>query len=514
MFTSPSLEFLTLCQTQLSLLNQTCGAGLSMVYLTEDFSGEQLIPVAVCPDPNEEWQPEMYEHDDPSPSGQLVPVQRFGGFLSQFPEPLLLDDTAYESAWQDEQGTWQRQLVVPLVYEGLAMGLLVTGRSDRPWRAKELGAVEKFADSLAIARLLDQRSHWLTQQLKQQRVLATDHRDHLNNLLHQIRNPLTAIKTFGKLLLKKLLPSNPHRSLLVGLVQESDRLQSLLVQLDREIATEHQELQANLRPALLPAPPLDESPNSPEPESNQDSNQSSPTFSPTSSPSSPREPLDVSPTASEPNQILESLVLTTVDLHQVIDPLLISAGAIAQDRSLKFFTELPEKFPPITADAAALREVLSNLLDNALKYTPPGGSIFLKTLDYSQSTNFTNSTNSANSTNSPNQNIPNQDITSLPPLPPLPPSSLCLAITNTGPAIPAADLPKLFQRHYRGVQESGDITGTGLGLAIAQQLLEQMGGKITVFSPADPYWAMVKGADQADINSTTLTTFLLWLKIS
>jgi len=278
------------------------------------------------------------------------------------------------------------------------------------------------------------------------------------------------------------------------------------VQLDREIATEHQELQANLRPALLPAPPLDESPNSPEPESNQSS--------PTSSPSSPQELLDVSPAASEPNQILESLVLTTVDLHQVIDPLLISAGAIAQDRSLKFFTELPEKFPPITADAAALREVLSNLLDNALKYTPPGGSIFLKTLDYSQSTNFTNSTNSANSTNSPNQNIPNQDITSLPPLPPLPPSSLCLAITNTGPAIPAADLPKLFQRHYRGVQESGDITGTGLGLAIAQQLLEQMGGKITVFSPADPYWAMVKGADQADINSTTLTTFLLWLKIS
>ncbi len=431
----------------------------------------------------------MYEQDDPSFPGQLVSVPRLSGFLSQFPEPLLLDDTAYESAWQDEQGTWQRQLVVPLIYEGLAMGLLVTGRSDRPWRAKELGAVEKFADSLAIARLLDQRSHWLSQQLKQQRILASDHRDHLNNLLHQIRNPLTAIKTFGKLLLKKLLPSNPHRSLIVGLVQESDRLQSLLVQLDREIEVEHQSLQERLTPALLPASSVTESPEVPESQESSSLNQSA----------------DL---PTEASHILEPLVLITIDLGQVLAPLLISAGAIAQDRGLKFFTELPDKFPPITADAAALREVLSNLLDNALKYTPSGGSIFLKALDYSQSTN------SADSPNSPDQNTPNQNISPLPPLPSLPPSPLCLAITNTGTEIPAADLPKLFERHYRGVQESGDITGTGLGLAIAQQLLEQMGGKITVFSPADPYWAMVKGANQVDINSTTLTTFLVGLKTS
>jgi signal transduction histidine kinase len=504
MFTSPSQEFLILCQNQLALLNQTCGAALSIVYLTEDFSGKQLVPVAVCPDPKEGWQPEMYKQDDASPSRQLVPVPRLSGFLSQFPEPLLLEDTTYESTWQDEQGTWQRQLVVPLVYEGLAMGLLVTGRSDRPWRAKELGVVEKFADSLAIARLLDQRSYWLNQQLKQQRVLAADHRDHLNNLLHQIRNPLTAIKTFGKLLLKKLLPSNPHRSLIVGLVQESDRLQSLLVQLDREIEVEHQSLQERLTPALLPAPSFKESPDPPE---SQESLSSNP---------SPDPP-------TEASQILEPLVLSTIDLDQVLAPLLISAEAIAQDRNLKFFTELPKKFPPLTADAAALREVLSNLLDNALKYTPTGGSIFLKTLDYSQSTDLVDSVasnNSDSSNNSPSQNIPDQNISSLPPLPSLPPlspplpSPLCLAITNTGSKIPAADLPKLFERHYRGVQKSGEITGTGLGLAIAQQLLEQMEGKITVSSPADPYWAMIKGADQPEINSTTLTTFFVWLKVS
>jgi len=457
MFTRPSQEFLSLCQNQLTLLNQNFGAGLSAVYLAADFAGEQLIPVAFYPDTRADWQSEMNQprNQSQSPIAEESTLDwrnnspLMESFMPRLPnsQPLLTGTAAYENTWQDDQGTWQRQVVIPLNYEGLAMGLLVTGRSDRPWRPKELAAVEKVAHSLAIARLLDQRSSWLDQQLKQQRTLASNHRDHLDNLLHQIRNPLTAIKTFGKLLLKRLQPADTNRSIITGLVQESDRLQSLLRQLDQDIRLEQQELDESLKPipALAPA-----------------------------------QSMRLSPAKSETEKILEPLVLTVVDINQVLQPLLVSAQAIAQDRGLEILTDLPEDLPLVMGDPAGLREVLSNLLDNALKYNLPKGLVFVKTLLER-------------------------------------PGYLCLGLTNTGKEIPAADLPYLFQRHYRGVQETGTIVGTGLGLAIAQQLLERMGAEIEVLSPSSPEWVTLQGQDYPKDEfpaAAVLTTFLVYLPLA
>lgn len=464
MFTRPSQEFLTLCQGQLSLLQQTCGAALSAVYLAEDFTGEHLVPVMVCPDPGDGWQPEMVKPQDPivdsNTLGQLVNLPQLGSFIPRFPDtiPLLPDPSAYENNWQDEQGTWQRQVVIPLVHEDLVMGLLVTGRSDRPWQPREMSAIEKVAHTLAIARLLDQRAYWLDQQLNQQKLLAADHQDHLDNLLHQIRNPLTAIKTFGKLLLKRLLPADANRSIITGIVQESDRLQFLLQQLDQEIELEHQELAQGLVPALT-TPQIRSLP----------------------------------PARSELGQPLEPLVLKSIDLSQVLTPLLISAQAIAQDRDLEIIIDISPVLPLIIADASALREVLSNLLDNALKYTPAQGSIFVKNLELGK----------------------------IPPaitlqLPEHNTNFLYLGITNTGAGIPVGDLPSLFLRHYRGVQETGTIGGSGLGLAIAKQLLEQMGGEITALSPADPAWAKGQGENYNNTlePNRILTTFLVCIPLA
>ncbi|TVQ52136.1 MAG: ATP-binding protein, partial [Spirulina sp. DLM2.Bin59] len=115
----------------------------------------------------------------------------------------------------------------------------------------------------------------------------------------------------------------------------------------------------------------------------------------------------------------------------------------------------------VWGDAIALQEVLSNLLDNGIKYTPPGGEIRM--------------TSDSN------------------------PTHAVIKISDTGLGIPPEDQPQIFQRRYRGVQAMGEIPGTGLGLAIAQDLVHQMQGRIELHSPI------------TDNPATPGTEFILWL---
>jgi signal transduction histidine kinase len=123
--------------------------------------------------------------------------------------------------------------------------------------------------------------------------------------------------------------------------------------------------------------------------------------------------------------------------------------------------------PQVRANPKELREVLSNLIDNALKYTPAGGKIYI-------------------------QSGLEQD------------RMQGIAISDTGMGIPPQDLEHMFERHYRGEKADSEIPGTGLGLAIAKELIEQMQGKIQVFSPAQ--W-------HPDSNIGGGTTVIIWLKM-
>jgi signal transduction histidine kinase len=150
------------------------------------------------------------------------------------------------------------------------------------------------------------------------------------------------------------------------------------------------------------------------------------------------------------------LTLESFSVAAVLEPLLVSAKAIAQERNLELQAEIPTDLPLVQGNAKALREVLSNLIDNALKYTPAGGKIDIRVGE--------------------KRRTPQGE-------------ALAIAISDTGPGIPPQDLEHLFERHYRGVQASTAIPGSGLGLAIAKELIEQMHGEIQVFSPAQPVWA-------------------------
>lgn len=103
--------------------------------------------------------------------------------------------------------------------------------------------------------------------------------------------------------------------------------------------------------------------------------------------------------------------------------------------------------PILQADAQRLEQVLSNLLANALRHTPAGG-----TVDLHLSTGGSGK------------------------------SGVRLAVMDSGEGIPSQDLPHIFERFYRADRSRSRATG-GTGLAIAQQLVHLHGGYIHAQSP-------------------------------
>ena len=170
---------------------------------------------------------------------------------------------------------------------------------------------------------------------------------------------------------------------------------------------------------------------------------------------------------------------------EVLKPLLISASAIASERHLSLVADIPMDLPQVSANDRALREVLSNLIDNALKYTPAGRQIYIKV-------RYT----AAEGDRASHRQLP----------------AVAVAVSDTGSGIPPQDLEHLFERHYRGEKAQTEIPGTGLGLAIARDLVRQMQGEIEVFSPVNPEWLP---SGEAHLYPTDRgTTFVVWLPVN
>lgn len=438
MLTSASSEFIALCRSQVALLTQGSGAALSVVYLTEDLvegdSSPGLIPVVAYPETTAVWgRPNTWMPILQAASSEATP-QLIQGVSPEgtvaLPNQLgYLKRTATERDWIEDLNCPllpSTQIVLPLIHEGVVLGLLVTGREDRAWNSLERSEIERIAQTLTLARLLDRRREWFEQELSQQQRLRVKQRDLLNNVLHQFRNSLMALRTFGKLLIKRLLPGDSNREVAANLVRESDRLQDLLHQFDRAIDLTIEDLEPKklLPPLLMEA--------------------------------------RVQPVPLLPDVGIQTSCLVA----ELMESLLATARAIALERNLEIQTVIPPNLPPVRADAKALREVLSNLIDNALKYTPSGGKVYIE--------------------------VTQQD-------------RQRISISDTGLGIPAADLEHVFERHYRGVQAESEIPGTGLGLAIAKELVEQMQGEIEVDSPSLHVFDSALGPG---------STFSIWLPSS
>ena len=334
-----SAEFTTLCQSQIRLLTQTLGAIWAVVYLTEeniDNSETNLLPFFIYPQTQSDLPQQIPGQDFPAIWQQVTSINSDSSIL--LPDLVIEDDADAQRLAAKNLAT--KKLIIPLIYEDVALGLLVTVREDRNWNQVELQQVEYIAQSLAIARFLERQSQWYREQLTKQQNLYDWEQDRTDDLLHQLRNPLTALRTFSKLLLKRFLPKSREHSIAESILRESDHLANLLQQFEAEL---EQQIAENL--------PLTLSTTSVRLAENQEN--------------------------SNANFLLpgKSDNLDLVDLLEILNPLLISVEAIAQTKKIKLIAELPDNLPPVYGEAKALTEILNNLIDNAIKYTAASGQV-------------------------------------------------------------------------------------------------------------------------------------------
>jgi PAS domain S-box-containing protein len=137
-----------------------------------------------------------------------------------------------------------------------------------------------------------------------------------------------------------------------------------------------------------------------------------------------------------------SIQQTRVDIGALLEESLKLCESQARTKKITISTETSSDLPPVHGDRDRLDQVLSNLLGNAFKFTPEGGRVMVRARKVD--------------------------------------ASVQIAVEDSGPGIPAADLPRIFDRYWRGDRASRD--GAGLGLAICKGIVDAHGGNIWVES--------------------------------
>jgi two-component system, OmpR family, phosphate regulon sensor histidine kinase PhoR len=134
-----------------------------------------------------------------------------------------------------------------------------------------------------------------------------------------------------------------------------------------------------------------------------------------------------------------------VPLAELLESCAATSLLKARQKQLSLQIACPPGLPSVLGDASLLREVLQNLLDNAVQYTPPGGRIQVSAAVHD--------------------------------------GEAILTVADTGVGIPLAEQERIFERFYRvDAARSREVGGTGLGLSISKHIVEAHGGRIWVES--------------------------------
>ena len=215
--------------------------------------------------------------------------------------------------WPAEQRRW-----LPLRHHNVLLGAIQVETSTLPWPDTLGQRLQAVALCLTEALCLDLEQQRLQQTLKQQEA-------ELGLLLHQLRNPLSALRTFGQLLLRRLDQDSQNRPLVEGLLAEERQLNRYVDALSQMGRSETPAVTGEAAQPLLLPPGL------------------------------------VGPEGQP--------------LPDWLEPLLQRAAATAALQGRPW--QPPARMPDWHGDSGAVAEILANLLDNAFRYSPAGSTIGL-----------------------------------------------------------------------------------------------------------------------------------------
>ena len=291
----------------------------------------------------------------------------------------------------------------PMTYEGRVIGILTAYASRGPMHftdefvelfaalANQLAMAtvnaQLYAEVQAYSLAMEEKVARRTEQLEKanRRLLELDRlkSEFLSTVSHELRTPLTSIRSFSEILLRYDVDDPEKRRKFVTVIQtEAERLTRMIDDL--------------LDLAKIEAGRLDWHP----------------------------QPLE---------------------LAQVFARAIGTSQGLFEQGGLKGESELVGFLPPVLADADRLHQVLTNLIANAVKFSPAGGTIRLS-----------------------GRTAEGQAL---------------ISVADQGPGIPADQLEQVFER-FQQLRDPGKShpLGTGLGLSISRQIVEQMGGRIWVES--------------------------------
>jgi len=377
-------------------------------------------------------------------------------------------------------------LSVPLLSGSQTVGVLLVSPSvgsdpkiGHVWTKMDREQVSRAAQSLSMALSMDNERSYLKEQ-------NNAFREGLSDSLHQVKNPLQALRTYGKILQRQLANTDelgagtPYLlELAERLMVQSERVVDLMVPMDTLVEKLEQSTRLALQPAKVEAPsqslvvrtarlqllPWENETlefareNGTSTEANSSSEYSSLSRKPSKRSASLRtQHLWTSPMATAKTSsttVVGDLGLEMTFVGDVLEPIFSAFRAISSERGIRFeVMDDSSDLPGVMAAPKSLQEAVSNVVDNAFKYVvlPKRDSPFLRNPSPYVRVRM----------------LSNKDD-----------PGVTILVEDNGPGISDADKELVFQRGFRS-QSTSFIEGSGIGLDISKTLIERMGGTLEI----------------------------------
>lgn len=470
-----SSDFVQLCNEQLTLLMSTM-SDIELIALffrreNEEEGTLEFVPLIVHSSGDDDKPVRIWISSGAASETELERGSASHILPGSVPANWILPDYPFTSV-SHHGGIFMPDggLSVPIEYNDVVAGTIIVrpknivSDGEEQWSPSQIRRVATVAKSIALAAALEGKWQAYKGILGATSTLLDSVRSLLKTTLHQIRSPLQALVTFGHLMLRKLPLKDSNRDLAKHVIIEALRVDDLLKPLDKA------------RDAIvLPGSPRSKISLSAKPIQAHSS-------------SKLRVPQDIEDLLRETDDPFESLDddvlfgtspateedagpsddnLNVVWLCDVLFLQAERAGVLCTEKGISLAVDINDNAPPILAIEKFVREAMSNLIDNALKYSPRGAHIGL--------TNRLSRLDDSFQTYDDELDAPDDMV-------------WCV-VWDTGYGFTPDEVERIWDYGFRG--SAARITGekgTGLGLGITRQLVRSCGGEIELLSPLPGLW--------------------------